>query len=360
MSRRWKNSRTLAALAVAALAFGGCARKIPKQGAQVTHEPSTVKFWGYKVTVLVAATPEELEGYITDADKLKQEVGGIKIERVSGERMTKIGDSSNYVIKVPGLPVPYRLTMIHYQPLQEIWYMSETANEFLVSVLRYQMKKVKDGTILTVRFELQEPQGPLLKQVSEQLNLQALMVKGTEQGTAMIQAYFDKSLTLDGLMKKGLRGEYYVSFFSAEKVGAFINAPPEKVHKYLTSPETWGKWEDSYKVYNMGQCLTSLASGACEAKINIMGAEYKLDFMSANYEPGKYTSCYFTSPVAGVGRVQTFLKPKAGGTDLSIEYMVQISQTAPAATELLVNLSQLPRTVEQIILDAKTSVESRI
>ena len=60
---------------------------------------------------------------------------------------------------------------------------------------------------------------------------------------------------------------------------------------------------------------------------------------------------------AGVGRVQTFIKPSGNGTELIIEYMVQLSQLTPAATEFLVNMSQFPKTVEQILTEAKTRTE---
>jgi len=247
--------------------------------------------------------------------------------------------------------------MIHYQPLEEIWYMTETKNELLVSVLRYQMKKGQEGTILTVRFEVEEPQDPFFKSIAEAINLQANMVKGTEQGTAMIQAYFNKSLKVEELLEKGLRGEFYVTFFSANKLSAYINAEPQKVHKYITNPETWAKWEQEYKIYNLGPCLTSQESGACQAQINLGGVDYKMNFFSASYEPDKYMSSYFTSPVAGVGRIQIFLKPKDKGTALSIKYMIQVSQFSPGGTEFLLNLSQLPQIIEQMILDVKNNSE---
>jgi hypothetical protein len=237
--------------------------------------------------------------------------------------------------------------------------MSETGNEFVVSVLRYQMKRVKDGTMLTVRFELEEPTGPVLKAVSERINLQSLMVKGTEQGMAMIQHYFNSSLTVKDLLEKGLRGDFYITFFSTIKESSIIDASPQKVHKYMTSPQTWDAWQSKYKISNMGPCLTSPSEGVCQASINIVGIDYKLEFVSATYDPGKYASSYFTLAEAGVGRVQTLIKPKGNQAELSIEYMVQLSQASPAATELLVNLSQLPKMIESLIADAKTDLERR-
>jgi hypothetical protein len=127
----------------------------------------------------------------------------------------------------------------------------------------------------------------------------------------------------------------------------------------MTNPQTWDAWQKKYKINNMGPCLTSLAEGACQASVSLMGIEYKLNFTSANYEPGKYASSYFTLAEAGVGRVQTFIKPKGGQTELSIEYMIQLSQASPAATELLVNLAQMPKTLDSIITDAKTELERR-
>jgi len=347
------------ALAVSCL-IPACHKKAPElAGFAPAVESSTVKFWGYKLTVLVDATPEQLEAYITDTGKLKQEVSGVRIDQVSASRkMEKVGDSADYAIKIPGYAVSYRLTMIHYAPLQEIWYMTEISNELLVSVLRYQMKKVKDGTLLTVRFELEEPRSGLLKTIAEQINLQSLMVKGTEQGTAMIQAWFNKSLTVEGLLKKGLRGDYYVTFFSGNRVSSWIDASPQRVDEYMTSPETWARWEEQFKIRNMGPCLTAASEGACRAEITIMGIGYKLNFFNASYDPGKFTSSYFTSPIAGVGRLQTFIKPRDKGADLSIEYMIQISQSSTGATELLVSLSQLPKIIQEIVLDAKASLES--
>ncbi len=358
MKRKMIFGGSLIGIVILATISVGCARKTEELGA-VRQESSTVKFNGYKLSVLVDASPEELENYLTDPDKLKQELGKlIKLERLSGKRFSRVGDSADYQFRVLNVAtVPYRMTMIRYQPLDEIWYMTETKNEFIVSVLRYQMKRVKDGTILTVRFELEEPQDPFTKGIDRAINFQESIIKGTEQGTAMIQAYFNKNLTVPGLLEKGLRGEFYVSFFSFNRLSVLVNAPPPKVHRYLTDPATWKKWETEYQVYNMGPCLVDLKAGSCQAKINIVGVDYTLDFFSAQQVPGKFVSSYFTSPVMGLGWIRTFINPVDKGADLGIEYMVQISQASPAGTQFLINLSQLPKIIEKIILDAKNNCE---
>jgi hypothetical protein len=229
--------------------------------------------------------------------------------------------------------------------------------DLLVTVLRYHLKRAGNGTVLTVRFEMEEPQTAFLRSFAEAINFQTSIVKGTENGTAMIQAYFNKKLTVAGLMEKGVRGESYVSFYSVNDFSAHINASPQKVHQYITSPESWAKWEREYKVVNLGPCLTMAQAGACQARINIAGIDYALDFISANYEPGKSTASYFTMPIIGVGRFQTTIKPQDQGADLGIEYMIQLSQSNPAATELLINLSQLPQMVEKMVLDIKKNSE---
>jgi hypothetical protein len=355
-----KKKVLILAIALTLSAFG-CAKQIKKEAKpEISQETSTVKFWGYKVTVLVKATPEQLENYLTDSDKLKQEVSkGIKLERVSGGRMATVGDHADYVIKAAGFTVPYRLTMINYQPGEEIWYISETVDEFVVSVLRYQMKKVKHGTMLTVRFELQEPKGAILGPFSEAINLQEQMVKGTEHGVAMIQEYFDKSVNAEQLMAGGLRGDYYITFFTNISTGAFIEATPAKVQKYTASPDTWDKWDKDFKVKGITRCLIGKQAGACPAQVNLMGVDYKLNFFNATYVPEKISSGYFTSAVGGVGRVQTFIKPRNGGTDFSIEYMMQLSQFSSEGTEFLINLSQMPKIVEEMTLDIKTGSESK-
>lgn len=353
-----RNKITLFLLCLILVINSGCARKIkPVEENVVTHQSSTNKFYGHKVTVFVNATPEQLEQYLTDPDKLKQEFGPIKIERISEKRMEKVGDRADYQVKILGNPIPYRMTMIHYRPGEEIWYMTETADEFVVSVLRYQYKKFKDGVRLTVRFELEEPQDPFLRPLTEAINLQQTVVRGVENGTAMIQAYFDKSLTVEGLQKEGLRGEPYVNFYSMNQSSVWIKAPVQKVHEYVTSPETWQRWEEQFKVRNIGPCVTKLESGSCQAEINIMGLEYTMDFFSANYKPGEYVSSYFTNPLIGVGRFQTFLKPGEQGTEFIVAYMYQVSELNPGGTELLLNLAQLPRMIEQIALEVKQNIE---
>jgi len=354
----WKNVNVMVMIA-ACLVVAGCKPAGKKTGTgAVSQQSSTVKFYGHKVSVFVDASPEELiDKYLTDPDKLKQELGKLKIERVSGEKFARPGDHADYEIRAAGTAVPYRMTLIYYKPSEELWYMTETMGDLVVSLLRYQFKRSGNGTILTVRFELEEPQTAFLKSFAEAINYQSSIIKGTEQGTAMIQAYFNKELTVSGLMEKGMRGESYVTFFSVNSFDAGINAPPQKVHKYLTSPDTWAKWEKQFKVVNFGPCLTLPQTGVCQAQVNIVGVDYKLDFFSANYEPGKSTASYFTMPVIGVGRFQTLLKPEGQGTDLDVSYMIQLSQSNPAATELLINLSQLPSTVEQMVLDVKQNSE---
>lgn len=348
----------LALLLIAGAVMNSCAKKSRPARGQIVTESSSPKFMGHKVTVLVKAAPEQLMRHFTEPDHLRMDLGPIKIAHVSGEKLEKVGDSADYRIQFPGAStVGYRMTLIHRKGDEELWLMTETTVEFLVSVLRYQFKRVPDGTLMTCRFELQEPKGAVLGPIARAFNLNEQMVKGTEFGVAGIQQEFDPTVNPDQLLDQGLRGESYVTFFSASESRAYINAPPSKVDAYLTSPETWQKWEKIFKVSGFGRCLTAPGKGACQATINLV-ADYKLDFFNSIYEPGKLSSSWFTSPIAGVGRVQTMLKPKGLGTEMSIYYMIEVSQLTPAGTELLLNLSRAPQTVEQIIADSQITLES--
>ena len=350
-------------MSLAALLAAACVKKPgPKPGGEVLQETSTVKFWGYKLTVPVNATLEQLDDHLTKPESLKMDVGKIaRIEQVSGvKKLTKPGDHCDYEIKTAGFTIPYRLTMIRYEPNQEIWYMTETMKDFLVTILRYELKPARNGTHLTVKFEMEEPRTAFTKSVDQAMNLHAAMVSGTEEGTAWIQQIFDPSVTVAGLLEGGERGENYVGFFTENRMSIYIDAPAGKVHEYLSSPETWAEWEKNYKVRNLGPCLTGQQPEGCQAVISILGVDYKLDFSVSLYEPGKFTSSYFTSPVVGIGRIQTFLNPRDKGTDLVIDYMVQLSQSNPAGTEFLVNLTQLPGTVERMLKETKANLEPKV
>ena len=344
---------------IAGLAASSCVKKTRPSRHAIVTQSSTPKFMGHKITVLVKATPDQLVKHFTDPEHLRMDLGPIKIQHTTGEKLEKVGDTADYRIQIPGLTtVGYRMTLIHRKGNEELWLMTETTIEFVVSVLRYQFKQVPDGTLMTVRFELQEPQGAVLGSLAKAINLNEQMVKGTEYGTAGIQQAFDPSVDPDALLQQGLRGESYVTFFSASESHGYIPASPEKVHQYLTSPETWAKWQKQFKVSNIGPCLTAPGKGECEAEINLMAVDYRLEFYNSIYEPGKLSSSWFTSPIAGVGRIQTLIKPSGFGTELSIYYMIEVPQLTTAGTEMLINLSRLPHTVEQMIGDTQTSLQS--
>ena len=344
---------------VAGVAMPACVKKTRASRHEIVTQASTPRFMGHKITVLVKATPDQLVKHFTDPEHLRMDLGPFKIQHTAGEKLEKVGDTADYRIQFPGMTtVGYRMTLIHRKGNEELWLMTETTVEFLVSVLRYQFKQVPDGTLMTVRFELQEPEGAVLGPLARAINLNEQMVKGTEFGTAGIQQVFDPSIDPDALLKQGLRGESYVTFFSASESHAYISANPEAVHHYLTNPETWAKWEKQFKVANLGPCLTAPGKGACGAEINLMAVDYKLEFYNSIYEPGKISSSWFTSPIAGVGRIQTMLKPKGFGTELSIYYMIEVPQLTPTGTEMLINLSRVPHTVEQMIRDTQTGLES--
>jgi hypothetical protein len=314
---------------------------------------------GHEITVLVKATPEQLVDFCADPEHLRINLGPFKSQHTAGAKLEKVGDTADYRIQFPGMTtIGYRMTLIHRKGNEELWLMTETTVEFLVSVLRYQFKQVPDGTLMTVRFELQEPQGAVLGPLARSINLNEQMVKGTEFGTAGIQQWFDPSIDPDALLKQGQRGASYVTFFSASESHAYISASPEKVHRYLTNPETWAKWEKQFKVSNLGPCLTAPGKGACEADINLMAVDYKFEFYNSIYEPGKMSSSWFTSPIAGIGRIQTTLTPKGFGTELSVYYMIEFPQLNPTGTEMLINLSSLPHTVEQMISDTQNMIDN--
>ena len=349
----------LALLLVIGMCLTACAKKTRPSRHEIVTQASTPRFMGHKITVLVKATPEQLFKHFTDPEHLRMDLGPFKIQHTAGEKLEKVGDTADYRIEFPGLTsVGYRMTLIHRKGNEELWLMTETTVEFLVSVLRYQFKQVPDGTLMTVRFELQEPHGAVLGPLARAINLNEQMVKGTEFGTAGIQQVFDPSIDPDALLKQGLRGESYVTFFSASESHAYISASPEAVHHYLTNPETWAKWKKQFKASNIGPCLTAPGKGACEADISLMDVDYKLEFYNSIYEPGKLSSSWFTSPIAGVGRLQTSLKPSGFGTELSVYYMIEVPPLTPAGTEMLINLSRLPRTVEQMINDTQTSLQA--
>ncbi len=72
MMRATMAKRVLIAAGILAAIDFHCVKKPgPKTATNVTQESSMVKFWGYKVAGLIAATPEQLDDRLTDPDNLK-------------------------------------------------------------------------------------------------------------------------------------------------------------------------------------------------------------------------------------------------------------------------------------------------
>jgi len=333
-----------------------CAHLKKKQAPQalVQHRSSTVRFIGYKLAVRTKASPQEVEEYLLNPANIEAKAGAYEFKMVSQNKLEKLGDDASFKFEVAGLSFPLKFTMVYRKPGEEIWWLGQ-ADIGVMGFLRFKYKEMEGGTRLDLTYENEDPD-TFVGGLTEAINLQEAIVRLLEVEIAKGQEYFDPSMKVEELLEKGLRGQFYDSFFQTYEASIRINASPKKVSEYLYDPQTRLILKEKYGL-DFGSCFFTGEPGPCPAKLKVMGLEYDFDCFPAAHNYGKNISAYWVSRLL-IARVNMSIKPEKGGSRLTMAYEMELpSRISQEGGSLLMSVMAVPDYLEKDLIVIKNDLE---
>ena len=339
------------------LAAFGCLPKAKKPAETVEQKSYPLRLFGYKAEYKVNTGVAQLEEFLRDPKNLVITAGFAKIEWAAQGKWEKVGDDVPYNLSVLGVAFAGKLTMVAHTAGEEMIFIGQAERYGAIMVLRFRFKPLGDATVVAIRFEL-EPGKGLVETVGQTVNVAEMMGKAIDAGWAQIQCRFDPSLRTEELLQEGYRGSLYDIFYQAHEGSIWIGAPARKVEKILTDPGTWRSLEQEYGA-DAAQCFMPRDQGACNFSLKILGFDFPMTSFPGVTRPGEYSSIYTVSS-QGLSRMETFLSPDQGGTRVIIRltYAPQMTGVfSQEAANLAIILMQLPKIIEQVLLNAKIVVE---
>jgi len=334
-----------------ALGFGCAKKKVQVEEPSIIGEESlTRRFKGYRTTVEIKAGAGELEKILLNPRVMEMSTSLMKIEFVSGERFQKLGDTVDYRISAFGFGFDVRAILIHYEPGQEIWYAGSGGTA--IFLFRFHMEGQGDATRLTVSCELLEQGSSDFQRLTSLVDLYKLIAQGFEGVIANIQVQFDPSLKKAGLLAKGIRGEFYESFYVGHQVSKHVEATGEEIFQVFKDPAFWLEFEQKTGVKS-DPCFYELSPGknpgVCPVRINLFGDTLVLDTVLSAHSFERYTFNYF---YWGDSRFQfVFDFSEQGGTDIILFYLTPSSNlTNPNMLNVAMNFDKIPEAIKTVFL----------
>jgi len=336
-------------------AAAGCAHWQKKEKALVQHQASVTSFTGYKVTAKVKASAADVDRYILDLGPFNVETDRCKLKMDSENKIEKLGDSADFRVEVARVPFPGKFILVRHKPGEEIWYVAQI-QQSVMAVLRVGLTPMDEWTRLTIQFEWEDTNS-LLTQIAEVINVPQMLAGLLEKGVAKGQTDFDPSLNSETLLEKGLRGEFYSTFYQKQAANIWINASPARVDDYLRDPATWQGYKAKYMI-DLDGCPAAADSSPCPIQLKFLGIDYDVNSFLVSSKPAEQTISYWV-PRQMIARFQTRIKPEQAGARLFWAYTIELpSAASQEGASLLINMVKIPDTMEKMLLDAKTSLEA--
>ena len=346
----------LSAFLLMVLLIAGCALFKKKQGQPtVEHRSISVPVVGYKTTIKIKASPEQVDQYLREAKSLEADAGTYKLKILSKKKIEKVGDSLEGKGVIGGLSIPGQFMLVYYQPKEEIWYAGK-GELGRKGVMKFGLTEVEGGTKVTIKFEVEENKAVLTKSGGQLINFSKAMSKILEKAIARGQVHFDPSLKVEELLEKGERGEFYHTFYQEHQLSIGINAPLKTVSKFLTDPKNWKAYQEKYNL-EFSSCLVTGKESPCPVKVKFWGISYEFNSFPLDYKYGENLSAYWVHKLI-IARIQIGLKSELNGTRSSVSYTTELPGAfSPESAALLMNLMQLPNYLEKILLNLKNDLE---
>jgi hypothetical protein len=341
---------------VALALIAGCQKKTSvKTPGPVEQESYTVRFIGYKITAKVNATPAELEKYLLDVKTLERTTKTYKLKMVGPKTtLSKPGDMVEMKMDIAGISIPGKALLVRYNPGSEIWLV--LFGKFGgTGIIRFSFKEVKDGTKLSMKFEFGEMEN-LLQVVNLEDSLKQTVMNLVEASIAKGMANFDKSVTAEQLLEKGIRGETYETFYNGHRASIWVNAYPATVDRAIRDQNLWDELNKTQSL-NMGNCVITAKPEPCPIRMKIFGLDYNFNSFMVSSKPGEQIASYWASEQL-ISHNQLLMKPERGGTRFSFVYVMEVPQAmSTEGTNLIMSMTSLPEYIEKVLIEIKNNVE---
>lgn len=178
----------------------------------------------------------------------------------------------------------------------------------------------------------------------------------SEKIIARGQAHFDPLLSEEKLLQKGIRGEFFDSFFQGQTQSVWVRANPSKIADYLLNPETWENYQRKYGV-NFSSCMVSSKPGPCPMQFKLFGMDYDINAFPTSYQYAENSISYWVARQM-IARFKILLKPERGGTRLTVNYIMELPPSLSSeGAALLLNIMQMPKLLERLLLNVKNDTE---
>jgi hypothetical protein len=332
-----------------------CAKKTAvKEHTPVSQESYTVRFIGYKITAKVNTTPSELEKYLLDVKTLERSTKSYKLKVTGNSVLRKPGDIAEMKMDLAGISIPGKAMLVKYTPGSEIWVI--LFGKFGgTGVIRFNLKEVKDGTRLGMKFEFGEMEN-VMAAVNMGDGLKQVVMNLVESSIAKGMAHFDKSVTAEELLARGIRGETYETFYNGHRAEVWVNAGPMSVDKVLRSQSLWDDLNRKGLV-DMGDCVIKARPEPCPIRLKVAGFDFDINSFHVLSKPGDQISAYWVSEQL-IAHNQFLIKPERNGARVSFIYVLEMPQAMTTqGTDILMNMTNFPGYIEKILTEIKQRTE---
>ena len=330
-----------------------CAKKSKNVPGAAEHQSYNIKFWGFKTSAKVKASPEEVEKYMGGPTNLVRSAGTVKLKIISGDRFDKKGDSVVFQGQLMGTPMTIQVWLMVHVPGKEKMFVC-LLNDSIMGFVRYRLTKLEDGTKVETEFEIEQT-NPLLSGVFEILNLNETALKIQNESLVRMQKYFEPGMSDEALGSAKNKGEAIDKPYQAHQISLFINASPEKVAEYVASPEFNEMLRSRYNL-DFGNALIDRKTGIYNLNLNFLGAKTSPEVLVCSYQFQEHIFVYWLGKINS--RIQFFFKPESGGTELIIAYTLEPpSSFGGDLTQILMNTVNIPNMLEQVMLEIKGKLE---
>lgn len=351
----------------------GCAHikrifeKPPLEGVISNSYP--VRVMGYKQTIAIRSTPEELSEYL-DRMENKSTISFSQIqpagEDVSGDepRQTVKGSTFPLNVKVVGVNIPGTLIAVKVEEHKDLWILWD--NPYIFQIQRWESKPVKEGTRLTLQFDTEIPSEGILGNIADTMGIMGvadMALRDVDMMMAMIQANFDPSINPREIVSHGLRGEAYDGMFQAYEAKTWIDAPVEKVEKWMTDPDNAAvylkelqvahKDIERFKQAPLDQVVFS------EASLDIGAIKTRVDLFGVKRKKGRefIMRLYYVFP-GNLGYMELSALPEAGGTTAKTKFIFDVPSFSSAqGMEMILFITGIPKILQERLLMIKNGVE---
>lgn len=326
----------------------GCAKKRVEveEKSIIGEESLTRRFKGYRTAVEIKARASELEKELLNPKLMQISTSLLKIEFLSGEKFQKPGDRVDFKISAFGFGFDVRAILVNYQPGREVWYVGQGGSAIML--FRFRMEEQGEMTRLNLSSELLEEGGSDFQTLAQLVDINKLIAQGFEGVIANLQVQFDPALKKDELLAKGIRGEFFESFYVGHKVTMHIEARGEDIFQVFKDPSFWSEFEGQTGV-KAAPCFYQLSPGVdpgvCPVQVKVFGETLTLDTILSAHSFERYVFNYF---YWGDSRFQFEMDfSEQGGTDLTVFYLTpSVSLANPAMLNLAINFNNIPEVIK--------------